>query len=174
MNMKLSEATQILERTPGLLSHMLVGLSDEWLQATEGANTWSSYQVVGHLIHGEKTDWLPRVRIIVEHGESRAFEPFDRFAQLKEPNTEPIAVLLDHFRQLREWNLAALRSMALPPEALSRTGVHPALGIVTLQQLIATWAVHDLTHIAQITRVLAKQYEVEVGPWKAYLGVLNR
>ncbi len=171
--MKLSEAMQILERGPATVDQMLRGLSDEWVRATEGGNTWSCYDVVGHLIHGEVTDWLPRARIILEHGERRTFEPFDRLAQLKEDRTLPIGHLLDRFKELREQNLVALRGMHLSSDDLSRTGVHPEDGIVTLRQLISTWTVHDLTHISQICRVLAKQYEAEVGPWKAYLGVLN-
>ena len=173
MEMKLSEAMQILERGPRTVDQMLRGLPDEWVRATEGGNTWSCYDVVGHLIHGEVTDWLPRARIILEHGESRTFEPFDRLAQFKEDRTQPIERLLDRFKEVRERNLNALRGMHLSSEDLSRTGIHPADGIVTLRQLISAWAVHDLTHISQISRVLAKQYEAEVGPWKAYLGVLN-
>jgi DinB superfamily len=183
MEMKLSEAMLILERGPGTVDQMLRGLPDEWVRATEGGNTWSCYDVVGHLIHGEVTDWLPRARIILEHGESRTFEPFDRLAQFKEAQFkeaqlnekrhQPLEHLLDRFKQLREQNLSALRAMHLSAEDLSRTGIHPEDGIVTLRQLISAWAVHDLTHISQISRVLAKQYESEVGPWKAYLGVLN-
>jgi hypothetical protein len=178
MEMKLSEAMQILERGPGTVDQMLRGLPDEWVHATEGGDTWSCYDVVGHLIHGEVTDWLPRARIILEHGESRTFEPFDRLAQFKEAQLneqrpQPIERLLDRFRELREQNLNALRGMHLISEDLSRTGIHPEDGIVTLRQLISAWAVHDLSHISQISRVLAKQYEAEVGPWKAYLGVLN-
>ncbi|MFI5071172.1 MAG: DinB family protein [Terriglobales bacterium] len=173
MEMKLSEAMQILERGPGTVDQMLRGLPDEWVRATEGGDTWSCYDVVGHLIHGEVTDWLPRARIILEHGESRTFEPFDRLAQLKEDRTQPLERLLDRFKKLREQNLTALRGMHLSSDDLSRTGTHPELGTVTLRQLLSTWGVHDLTHISQISRVLAKQYEAEVGPWKAYLGVLN-
>jgi uncharacterized damage-inducible protein DinB len=173
MEMKLSEATQILERTPGLLNQMVRGLPEEWIRATEGENTWSCYDVVGHLIHGELTDWMPRVRMILEHGESRSFEPFDRVAQFREDRTQPIDRLLDRFKELREQNLAALKSLRLTSKDFARTGIHPALGTVTLGQLLSSWMVHDLTHISQITRVLAKQYAAEVGPWKAYLGVLN-
>ncbi len=173
MEMKLAGAMQILERGPRTVDQMLRGLPEEWVRATEGGNTWSCYDVVGHLIHGEVMDWLPRVRIILEHGESRAFEPFDRLAQKKEDRTRPIERLLDRFKDLREQNLDSLREMHLSSEDLCRTGVHPVDGIVTLRQLISTWAVHDLTHISQACRVLAKQYEFEVGPWKAYLGVLN-
>jgi hypothetical protein len=183
MEMKLSDTMQILERGPGTVDQMLRGLPEEWVRATEGGNTWSCYDVVGHLIHGEVTDWLPRARIILEQGESRTFEPFDRLAQFKEAQFkeaqlnekrhQPIELLLDRFKGLREQNLNALRGLHLSSEDLSRTGIHPELGTVTLRQLLSTWAVHDLTHISQISRVLAKQYEREVGPWKAYLGVLN-
>jgi hypothetical protein len=173
MEMKLSEAIQILERTPELLNQMVRGLPEEWIRATEGGDTWSCYDVVGHLIHGEVTDWMPRVRMILEHGESRSFEPFDRVAQFREDRTQPIGRLLDRFKELREQNLTALRSLHLGSKDFARTGVHPALGTVTLRQLLSAWVVHDLTHISQITRVLAKQYAAEVGPWKAYLGVLN-
>src|SRR5450631_4382058 len=178
MEMKLSDTMQVLERGPGTVDQMLRGLPEEWVRATEGGNTWSCYDVVGHLIHGEVTDWLPRARIILEHGESRTFEPFDRLAQFKEAQLnekrhQPLELLLDRFKELREQNLNALRGLHLSSEDLSRTGIHPELGTVTLRQLLSTWAVHDLTHISQISRVLAKQYEREVGPWKAYLGILN-
>jgi len=173
MELKLAEATQMLERTPGLLNQMLRSLPEGWLRATEGENTWCCYDVVGHLIHGELTDWLPRVRIILEHGESRSFEPFDRLAMFREERTQPIGGLLDRFKQLREQNLAALRSLHLGSEDFSRTGIHPALGTVTLRQLLSSWVVHDLSHISQMSRVLAKQYAIEVGPWKAYMGILN-
>jgi uncharacterized damage-inducible protein DinB len=173
MEMKLSEATQILERTPVVLTNMLQDLPEGWVRATEGGDTWSCYDVVGHLIHGEVTDWLPRVRMILEYGESRSFEPFDRLAQFREDRTLPIERLLDRFAELREQNLAALKSLRLTAADFPRTGIHPESGTVTLGQLLASWVVHDLTHISQISRVLAKQYAAEVGPWKAYLGILN-
>jgi DinB superfamily len=173
MEMKLSDATQILERTPGLLNQVIRGLPEEWIRATEGEDTWSCYDVVGHLIHGELTDWMPRVRMILEHGENRSFAPFDRVAQFREDRAQSLDRLLDRFKELREQNLAALKSLHLGPGDFSRTGVHPELGTVTLRQLLSTWVVHDLTHISQISRVLAKQYEAEVGPWKAYMGILN-
>jgi len=173
MKMHLSEAIQILERGPGTVDHMLRGLPEPWVRATEGGDTWSCYDVVGHLIHAELTDWMPRARIILEHGESRTFEPFDRLAQFKEDKTQPLDRLLDRFQELRTQSLHALRGLHLSPEDFSRTGIHPAVGRVTLGQLLSTWTVHDLTHISQISRVLAKQYEVEVGPWKGGLGILN-
>jgi hypothetical protein len=173
MEMKLAEATEVLERTPAVLIHLVRGLPEEWVRATEGGDTWSCYDVVGHLIHGEVTDWLPRVRMIIEYGEGRSFEPFDRLAQFREDQTQPIERLLDRFAELRERNLVALRSLRLGSEDFSRTGIHPDQGTVTLKQLLASWVVHDLTHISQISRVLAKQYAAEVGPWKAYMGILN-
>lgn len=173
MNLQLSEAIQILERTPGLLNQMLRGLPEAWLRATEGDQTWSCYAVVGHLIHGELTDWVPRIRIITDHGEIRTFDPFDRLAQFDEDRARPLDTLLDRFKELREQNLTALLEMRLSPIDLGRTGVHPALGTVTLGQLISAWVVHDLSHLSQIYRVLAKQYAAEVGPWKAYLRILD-
>jgi hypothetical protein len=174
MEMKLPEALQILERTPGLVSRMVRGLPDEWVRATEGENTWSCYDVVGHLVHGELTDWVPRIRIILERGERQTFEPFDRFAQFRQSCPQPVEVLLDRFEELRERNLTAVRNMHLSTEELCRTGMHPDLGIVTLSQLVASWVVHDLSHLSQIERVLAKQYAVAVGPWKAYMSILSR
>jgi len=173
VEMKLSDATNILKRTPVVLIDMLQDLPEEWIRATEGDGTWSCYDVVGHLIHGELTDWMPRVRMILDCGENRSFEPFDRLAQFGEDRTQPIARLLKRFAELRAGNLAALSGMQLTAADFQRTGIHPALGVVTLRQLVSTWMVHDLTHISQISRVLAKQYEAQVGPWKAYLGVLN-
>jgi hypothetical protein len=173
MDRKGAEATQMLERTPVVLVHLLRDLPEEWIRATEGGDTWSCYDVVGHLIHGEATDWLPRVRMILEHGESRSFEPFDRLAQFREYRTQPIERLLDRFDELRDRNLTELSNLALSAADLARTGVHPTLGAVTLGQLLSSWVVHDLTHSAQICRVLARQYAAEVGPWKAYMGILN-
>jgi hypothetical protein len=173
MKMHLSDAIQILERGPGTVSHMLRGLPEPWVRATEGGNTWSCYDVVGHLIHGELTDWMPRVRIILEHAESRSFDHFDRLAQFQGDGTQTLDRLLDRFQELRTQNLYALRALNLTPKDFSRTGVHPAIGRVTLGQLLSTWTVHDLTHISQISRILAKQYESEVGPFKGGIGILN-
>ena len=173
MEMKLSDATQILERTPAVVTDMLRGLPDEWVRATEGDNTWSCYDVVGHLIHGDITDWLPRIRMILDYGDSRNFEPFDRLAQFKTDRNQTVDRLLERFSELREQNLVALRGLRLGVEDFPRTGIHPTLGTVTLGQLLASWVVHDLTHVSQISRVLAKQYATEVGPWKAYMGILN-
>ena len=173
MQFKLPEATQILQRTPTTLTAMVAGIPEAWLKANEGAGTWSCYDVVGHLIHGELTDWIPRVRIILEHGESRAFEPFDRFAQFREDQTRPITALLDQFAFLRSENIAILQGLNLSSSDFSRRGTHPELGVVTLGQLLSTWVVHDLSHLSQIARVTAKQYSHEVGPWHAYTSILK-
>ena len=169
----LSEAVAILTRTPATLSALLRGLPDIWVRSNEGKDTWSAYDIVGHLIFGDRTDWMPRVRILLEHGETRAFDPFDRFAQLKEPQDKPLDQLLDDFARLREESLAALEALNLGNHDFSRRGKHPALGVVTLSQLLATWAVHDLNHLHQLARVMAHQYRDAVGPWSAYLGVLS-
>jgi DinB superfamily len=174
MDFALSQARLILERTPAVLHQMLFGLPEACIKATEGADTWSCYSVVGHLIHAELTDWVPRIRMILEHGNSRTFEPFDRFAQFQEDQNQPLGRLLGRFADLRNQNLEAVARMNLTSQDLDRLGVHPALGGVTLEQLISSWVVHDLTHISQVSRVLAKQYDHEVGPWKAYLSILNR
>jgi hypothetical protein len=173
----LPEAVAILTRTPPALDALLRGLPDIWIHSNEGRNqdekdTWSPFDIVGHLIVGERTDWMPRVRIILNHGEARAFDPFDRFAQQKS-QAKSLDQLLDEFAQLRKESLVGLRELNLQPEDFTRRGKHPELGTVTLSQLIATWAVHDLTHLHQLARVMAHQYCDEVGPWSAYLGVLK-
>jgi hypothetical protein len=152
---------------------LLRGLPDVWVQSNEGPDTWSAFDIVGHLIVGERTDWMPRARIILEDGEGRVFDPFDRFAQFKETEGKALGELLDEFGRLRRENLAALEALDLQPEDFARRGTHPALGLVTLAQLLATWAVHDLTHLHQLSRVMAHQYNHTVGPWNAYLGVLQ-
>ena len=170
----LAEAMAILRRTPAVLDEWLRGLSDEWVMENEGPETFSPFDVVGHLIHGEKADWIGRARIILEQGESRPFDPFDRFAMYEESTGKTLPDLLDEFAALRAENLVALEGMALTDEELDRTGRHPELGAVTLRQLLATWTVHDLSHIAQIARVMAKQYKTEVGPWRKYIPLLDR
>ena len=170
----LAEAMAILRRTPAVLDEWLRGLSDEWVMENEGPETFSPFDVVGHLIHGEKADWIGRARIILEQGESRPFDPFDRFAMYEESKGKTLPDLLDEFAALRAENLVALEGMALTDEELDRTGRHPELGAVTLRQLLATWTVHDLSHIAQIARVMAKQYKTEVGPWRKYIPLLDR
>jgi hypothetical protein len=169
----LDEATAILSRTPATLDALLRGLPDGWIQAHEGGDTWSPYDVVGHLIHGERTDWMGRARIVLEHGESQAFEPFDRFAQFRESEGKSLDDRLDEFGVLRRINLEALARLQVTAADLDRRGRHPALGGVTLRQLLATWVAHDLDHISQIARVLARQYTDEVGPWRAYLRIIN-
>jgi len=173
----LAEAIAILTRTPATLNALLRGLPDVWTLRNEGRNeaedTWSAFDIVGHLIAGERTDWMPRARIILEKGEARPFDPFDRFAQAKESQGKSLEQLLDEFARLRSENVAALQALNLQPEDLARRGRHPVLGVVTLSQLLATWAVHDLTHLHQLSRVMAHQYRDAVGPWSAYLGVLH-
>jgi hypothetical protein len=169
----LVEAIAVLSRTPTTLNALLRGLPDIWVRSNEGKDTWNAVDVVGHLIVGERTDWMPRVRMILESGESRTFDPFDRFAQLREGQGKSLDHLLDEFARLRRENLAALQALNLGAEELTRRGRHPALGAVTLSELLATWAVHDLTHLHQISRVMGHQYREAVGPWGAYLGVLH-
>jgi len=169
----LTDAIAVLTRTPATLDAMLRGLPDIWAHRDEGKDTWSAFDIVGHLIVGERTDWMPRLRIILENGEARPFDPFDRFAQLQETQGKSLDHLLDDFSNLRKENLTALLSLNLQPEDLTRRGRHPTLGVVTLSELLATWTVHDLTHLHQLSRVMAHQYRDAVGPWSAYLGVLR-
>lgn len=174
MNFDLAHSYAVLERTPGVLRALLAGLPDAWTTPNEGADTWSAFNVVGHLIDGEATDWMARARIILAQGEVRRFAPFDRFRHLTATQGKPLGELLDRFAELRRRNLAELRGLKLGPAELALTGEHPALGVVTLEQLLATWVVHDLGHMAQIARVMAKQYGAAVGPWQEYLPVLHR
>jgi uncharacterized damage-inducible protein DinB len=174
MSFDLSESLDILGRTPRVLDSLLRDTSASWHDTDEGHGTWSAVGVVGHLIHGEETDWVPRARIILEHGESRPFEPFDRFAQETRFAGWSLDHLLDRFAELRHANLEIVRSWRLTEAQLALPGRHPELGPVTLRQLLATWAVHDLNHIAQISRVLAKRHAQDVGPWREYLSILNR
>ena len=167
------EAAAILARTPAALDALLRGLPDGWITANEGDGTWSPFDVIGHLIHGERTDWMPRVRIILEHGESRPFDKFDRFAQFAASDGRGLGSLLDEFAMLRRENLRQLSALALSDADLEKYGRHPELGIVTLRQLLATWVAHDLDHVVQISRVLATQYSDEVGPWRAYLRIIS-
>jgi hypothetical protein len=170
----LAETLDILERTPAVVDALLRGTSSSWHATHEGPDTWSAWDIVGHLIHGEETDWVPRARIILEHGETRAFEPFDRFAQLTRFAGWSLDSLLDQLTQLRQANLKIVKDWNLTAAQLDLPGRHPELGPVSLRQLLAAWTVHDLGHIAQISRVLAKQYGDEVGPWSAYLSILGR
>ena len=170
--LRLDDAVAILERTPASLTALLKDLPDRWVQATEGAGTWSPYDVLGHLIHGERTDWIPRARHIMA-GDSRPFEPFDRTAQFTESEGKSMGELLVTFAELRQQNLATLLDMNLTNEDLHRRGLHPELGRVTVQQLLATWVVHDLDHVGQIARTMAKVYTEATGPWSAYLSILR-
>ncbi len=169
----LEETVAVLERTPEVLRRLLDGLPAAWTEASEGEGTWSAYDIVGHLIHGERTDWMSRARRILEHGPALPFEPFDRFAQFEESGGRPLAALLDELEELRRENLAALAALELGERELDLEGTHPELGRVTLRQLLATWAVHDLSHVRQIARVRAKRYAGEVGVWAEYLPVLG-
>ena len=179
----LSDAVAVLTRTPATLDALLRGMPELWARRNEGRSkegrsdpakdTWSAFDIMGHLIVGERTDWMARARIILEHGEARPFDPFDRFAQVKESQGKSLEQLLDEFARLRKANLAALQALNLQPEDLPRRGRHPELGVVTLSELLATWAAHDLTHLHQLSRVMAHQYRDAVGPWSAYLGVLK-
>jgi hypothetical protein len=173
VNFDLRDGTAVLERTPGVLRSLLGGLPERWIRPNEGPETWSAFDVVGHLIDGEETDWIPRARLIRAQGEHRRFEPFDRFAHLKSKDEEALGERLDRFARLRARNLDELAAMRLGPEELRLTGEHPDFGTVTLAQLLATWVAHDLGHIAQISRVMAKQYRSAVGPWIAFLPVLT-
>ena len=173
MEFNIQSALQVLERTPVIIETILRNLDNGWTMNNEGAESWSAYDIVGHYIHGEKTDWIPRVQIILDDKADKHFVPFDRFAQFTNSKGKSLEELLDEFKALRIKNLAILKQVEFSEGLLNRTGIHPKFGTVTLKQLLATWVVHDLTHIYQVSRVMAKQYEMEVGPWKEFLGVLN-
>jgi hypothetical protein len=164
---------EILQRTPGVLATLLNGLNDDWTMNNEGPDTFSPYDVIGHLIHAEKTDWRDRAIMILQHGTSKTFEPFDRFAHIEASKGKSLAQLLDEFKAIREENLQWLNNLNISLEDLERKGNHPVLGEVRLRQLLSTWVVHDLAHTAQITRVMAKQYKEEVGPWIEFYRILN-
>ena len=174
MDFNLTAGTDVLERTPNALRAMLDGLPPEWTDATEGPHTWSPYVIVGHLIHGERTDWIPRARIILAQGTERRFDPYDRFAQFQESKGKSLRQLLDEFAQLRAGNVTTLTQWNLTDRHLDLEGEHPAFGLVSLRQLLATCVAHDLSHVAQIARVMAKQYRDAVGPWRAYLPIMDR
>lgn len=169
----LEDATAILARTPATVDTLLRGLPASWINAHEGGDTWSPFDVIGHLIHGEQADWVPRATIILAHGHTRAFDTFDRLAQFSASADRTLPDLLDTFARLRASSLDTLRSFNLTEADLDRPGRHPELGAVTLRQLLATWVAHDLDHVAQISRVLARQYSDAVGPWRAYLRVIS-
>ncbi|MEP6783140.1 MAG: DinB family protein [Acidobacteriota bacterium] len=174
MEFNLDHGISILERTPQTLSAMLSGLSPAWTDATEGPDTWSPTVVIGHLIQGERTDWIARAEIILAQGANRKFTPFDRFAQFKDSAGKPLAELLDEFARLRAENLTKLKSWQLDEAQLALEGEHPKFGAVTLRQLLATWVAHDLGHVVQISRVMAKQYRDAIGPWREFLSVMDR
>jgi len=169
----LDEATAILARTPATLDALLRGLPDGWIHAHEGGETWSPFDVIGHLIHGEQADWVPRARIILQHGEARAFDKFDRFAQFELAKGRTLDSLLDEFATLRRTSLRDLAALDLADADLERRGTHPVFGCVTLGQLLATWVAHDLDHVIQVARVMGRQYSDAVGPWRAYLRVIS-
>ena len=173
MQFNLDEAMAVLERTPTVLQAWLNGLPEAWTANNEGPETWSPFDVLGHLNHGERADWIPRARLILEYGETHPFEPFDRLAQFNESAGKTLTELLAEFAALRAQNLQTLRAWQLCAADLEKTGTHPAFGPVTLRALLATWVAHDLDHVAQIARVMAKQYKTEVGPWTAYLRILQ-
>ena len=173
MEHNLQHTVLLLTRTPAALNTLLRDLPETWTLRNEGENSWSAFDIVGHLIHGERTDWMPRAMRVLQLGETQAFDSFDRLGHIRESHGKSLEQLLDEFARLRSENLAELRALNLQPEDLERRGRHPALGVVTLSQLLATWAAHDLTHLHQISRVMAHQYREAVGPWSAYLGVLQ-
>lgn len=174
MEFSLDRAVPLLRVTPAVLHAWLAELPEPWVRTNEGTDTWSPYDVVGHLIHGERTDWIPRVEHLLQHGASRPFTPFDRFAMFRDSHGKSLDQLLDTFAELRAGNVDRLESFRLAPEDLRRQGLHPELGQVTLGQLLATWVAHDLNHLGQIARVMGHQYAEEVGPWIAYLPLLHR
>ena len=174
MDFQVDEAIAILQRTPGTLAALLRGLPDGWTRSTEGADTWSAYDIVGHLLHGEEGNWIARAQMILADGEGRPFAPFNRTAMFTKYDGYSLDQLLDAFAEARSRNLETLRALDITPEKLGLTGTHPALGKVTLSQLLSAWTVHDLNHMGQIVEVMAQQYADAVGPWKAYLAILTR
>lgn len=174
MNYNINNAIEILEQTPKTLKSFLGQLSEKWIYCNEGVDTWSAFDIVGHLIHGEKTDWMTRLQIILNESEKKTFESFDRFAQIKSSKGKTLSILLDEFEDLRTQNLTHLKDLNLSQDQLKLKGIHPELGEVSISQLLATWVTHDLGHIAQISRVMAKQYKSEVGPWLNYISILNQ
>lgn len=173
MDFDLKDGIAILERTPATMRALLDGLPPAWTDATEGPDTWSPYVVIGHLIHGERTDWIPRAQIIRAQGANRTFTPYDRFAQFRESQGRTLIELLDEFTRLRAQNVGTLKSWRLTDAQLALQGRHPELGAVTMRQLLACWVAHDLGHIVQVARVMAKQYREAIGPWTAYLSVMK-
>jgi DinB superfamily len=173
MDFSLPNTIALLARTPAALDALLCDLPEAWTLANEGGKSWSAFDVVGHLIYADREDWMPRARTILQHGEAQAFAPFDRQGHVRESQGKSLEQLLDEFAKLRAEKLSELSGLNLQPEDLERRGRHPALGVVTLSELLATWAVHDMTHVHQISRILAQQYRKATGPFSAYLGVLQ-
>jgi hypothetical protein len=173
MEQNLHRTISLLSRTPAALNAFLRELPEEWTHRNEGGDTWNVFDVVAHLIYGEQADWIPRARIILQFGETRTFEPFDRKGHIKLSQGKTLAQLLDEFARARSESLQQLRALNLRPEDLERRGKHPAFGPVKLSQHLASWVAHDLTHLHQISRIMAHQYREAVGPWSAYLGVLQ-
>jgi hypothetical protein len=173
MRYTVEQAIEILERTPDVFKALLHGLNARWIMNNEGPDTFSPYDIIGHLIHGEKTDWRPRVEIILEYGLSKTFVPYDRFAQFEESKGKSVSQLLEEFVSIRKINMEWFRKLNLSETDLDKKGNHPGLGEVTLRELLSAWVVHDLTHIAQATRVMAKQYKEEIGPWVEYFRILR-
>jgi hypothetical protein len=174
MNFTLEKSIQILERTPNVLDEMLQNISTDWTANNEGGESWSAYDIIGHLIHGEETDWIPRAEIILSKNPDKKFKKFDRFAQFEESKNKSLEQLLAEFKKLRIKNIEILRSLNITDEDLKAKGIHPFFGEVSLSQLLSTWVVHDLNHIAQISRMMAKQYKEDVGPWIEYLKILRQ
>lgn len=173
MEFSIEKSVEILERTPKTLEVLLNGLSDDWIYNNEGEDTWNVFDVIGHLVHGEKTDWMERTLIILSSDGNKTFAPFDRFAQFKDSKGKSLQQLLEEFQELRTSNLQILKDLQISHSDMKKTGIHPSFGQVTLEQLLSTWVVHDLNHLSQISRVLAKQYKDSVGSWEAYLRILK-
>ena len=173
MDFQIEHAVEILNKTPHVLDLMLRDLPQEWTHRNEGEDTWSAFDILGHLIHGEETDWVPRARCILEFGEDKTFEPFDRFAQMEKSKGKSLDEQLDTFKRLRAENLQVLSDLEITPSLLRLTGKHPEFGVVTMSELLSTWVVHDLSHVAHIARVMSRQYKETTGPWKAYLPILG-
>jgi hypothetical protein len=169
----IDDAIRILSRTPATIRELVSGLDDQWLHAVEEPGTWTPHEIVAHLIFGEQTDWIPRIRIFLSDEGNKTFTPFDRNGHFAIAHGRSIESLLDQFEQLRIENILILSAEGLTEDDLLKEAIHPAFGIVTLGQLLSSWVVHDMTHIYQISRIIAKQYEIEVGPWKAYMRILN-
>ncbi|WP_026571916.1 DinB family protein [Sediminibacillus terrae] len=174
MNFQMKEAIEVLERTPHTVEAFLSGLSSSWLHCNEGEGTWTAFDVVGHLVEAEKTNWIPRIKTILAQGVDTSFPDFDRFSHLNQSTEKNIDQKLEEFKTLRGENISTVQKLVVSDEQFEWTGTHPAFGEVKLRELLSTWVVHDLTHIAQIVRVMAKHYRTDVGPWQEYLGILKR